>query len=107
MDIVGQQQGIFIAFFSSNNVSNNIKYRCNCVACMKLDIEARKLGKGYLVNNEGFTARKGTTGKYYCGRKIGNSIGNWDGYCGPTNGDNCKPCKTLDKLGHIRYKKIL
>ena len=39
---------------------------CNCVECMRLDIEARALPKGYLVNQIGNICRKDKLGKVYC-----------------------------------------
>lgn len=71
---------------------------CNCNACMKLDLKARNLPKGWLVNRDGFVSRKGLTGQYYCGRKVLLSDSWCDGWCGPTNGPSCDACKTLDKL---------
>jgi hypothetical protein len=41
---------------------------CNCGPCMKLDVQSRRLPKGYLVNKEGRTARiSAESGKFYCG----------------------------------------
>lgn len=77
---------------------------CNCNHCMKLDIEARRLPKGYLVNSEGATCRKGETGIYYCGRKVMDGHPTCDGYCGPTNGPNCSSCERLDTSG--RYDNL-
>ena len=59
---------------------------CNCLSCMKLDIKARMLPKGYLVNKEGRCVRKGLTGLFYCGAKVMNGSLNCDGWCGPSNG---------------------
>lgn len=39
---------------------------CNCVECMKLDIEARALPKGYLVNQGGMICKMNMKGKVYC-----------------------------------------
>ncbi|KXS21105.1 hypothetical protein M427DRAFT_130681 [Gonapodya prolifera JEL478] len=73
---------------------------CPCRACMALTIKSRCLAAGFLVNKVGATARKGTTGKYYCGRKIAHLAGS-DGWCGPTNGPNCHACKKLDEFGRF------
>lgn len=62
---------------------------CNCSHCMLLDIQSRNLPKGWLVNREGFLAKKGSTGLYYCGRCVMIGVFNCDGYCGPDNGPNC------------------
>ena len=72
---------------------------------MRLDLEKRKLSKGYLVNRDGFPStgmfyepriedlRLGA-GKpkvrFYCGRKV---IGH--GYCGPLDGPSCPGCAVL------------
>ena len=42
------------------------------------------LPKGYLVNNEGRTVRKGTDGHWLCGSK--QNVTHSDGWCGPTSG---------------------
>ena len=39
---------------------------CNCVDCMKLDVLARNLPKGYLVNSFGNICTKSKNGKVYC-----------------------------------------
>ena len=67
---------------------------CNCAACMQLDIESRCLPKGCYVNREGAICRM-SDGSMHCGRKIGDVSFRWDGYCGPTNGPNCKACRIL------------
>lgn len=83
---------------------------CNCLACMKLDIQARKLPPGYLVNRNGFVARRSPeTGLFYCGRRVLDGVPGCDGYCGPTNGPNCRACKVLDvetKSGG-RYESLI
>lgn len=80
---------------------------CNCESCMKLDIKSRVLQKGYLVNKEGRMARKGETGIFYCGSKVLIGVTSCDGYCGPTNGPNCGPCKLLTTQSADRYAKLL
>lgn len=79
---------------------------CNCSGCMKLDVEARGLPRKYLVNREGFTARRGNTDKFYCGRKCIIGIPFCDGYCGPENGPSCPSCQTLDDQSKSRYKEL-
>lgn len=69
---------------------------CNCSACMKLDIRARCLPKDYLVNTTGAACKKGTTGVYYCGKRVLVGVINCDGYCGPTNGPECNDCRKLN-----------
>ena len=73
---------------------------------MALDIKARSLPKGDLVNKEGRACRISTqTSKMYCG---GSRVGycNTKGYCGPLDGENCKACKIVqDKLTGM-YKKV-
>jgi len=74
---------------------------CNCSSCMELDIITRKLPQGWLVNKEGFISRrKDLNGLFYCGRKVIDQFRRCDGYCGPTNGPNCKSCKKLDQVVH-------
>jgi hypothetical protein len=75
---------------------------CNCSACMKLDISARNLPKGYYVNKEGFACRLSQR-KMYCGRKVMNKSIFCDGYCGPTDGPNCFACQVLQNLLSINY----
>ena len=71
---------------------------------MKLDIKMRSLPKGYLINSEGAIVRKGTTGSYYCGRKVMVGVAFCDGYCGPTNGPACPSCKLMNEQVLNRYK---
>lgn len=80
---------------------------CNCVDCMKLDVDSRRLPKGYLVNKEGAVARQGSTGIFYCGRKVMQPSNLCDGYCGPTNGPNCSSCIILDSFKSNRYASLL
>lgn len=92
---------------------------CNCVNCMQLDLESRRLPKGYLVNREGAVARIGPTGVFYCGRFC-RSLNQFsvsflnpekqtdcDGYCGPVKGPNCDACKELDSLKSTRYASLM
>ena len=68
---------------------------CNCGACMELDIESRKLPKNYWVNRSGATCRRSSeTNKVYCGRKT--DLPHSDGYCGPTNGPQCRSCRIIE-----------
>ena len=77
---------------------------CNCGPCMALDIKARKLAKGYWVNRDGATCRRGQTGHVYCGRKM--NISGSDGYCGPTDGPNCQACIRLESMLSSRYNGV-
>ena len=79
---------------------------CNCRACMVLDIQMRRLEKGYWVNNEGATCRKGASGKVYCGRKKGMYHYNSNSYCGPNHGDNCRACQALEQQLETRYSGV-
>ena len=74
---------------------------------MKLDVKARMLPKGYLVNNEGFSSRKGNTNHFYCGRKVLEGVIFTDGHCGPMNGPACNSCKILNEQALNRYKPLL
>ncbi|CAG5129600.1 unnamed protein product, partial [Candidula unifasciata] len=49
-----------------------------------------------IYNSAGALAKKGDTGKFYCGMKV-LSCACCDGHCGPTNGCNCPGCQQLDK----------
>ena len=61
---------------------------------MKLDVEARGLPRGYLVNRQGRSARAGINGNIYCGAKVLIGFGG-DGWCGPTDGPQCRSCFIL------------
>ena len=80
---------------------------CNCKYCMKLDIAVRALPKGYLVNRDGAACRKGTSGNFYCGRKVLIGVAFCDGYCGPTNGPSCVSCNTINQQVKDRYLKLI
>ena len=82
---------------------------CNCSGCMRLDIKARNLpSKGWLVNREGFVARK-KSNLFYCGRKVMQESFLCSGYCGPAGGPNCNSCQILDKqtLSGARYSALI
>ena len=80
---------------------------CNCSLCMKLDVKARKLPKGWYVNRDGCSCRKSKeTGHMYCGRLVMQNQQNCDGYCGPTNGPNCEPCRILHNQLTNRYRNV-
>jgi hypothetical protein len=40
----------------------------------------------------------GMTGKFYCGDKLGLLCNCCNGFCGPTNGENCPKCMKLDLI---------
>ena len=48
------------------------------------------------VNSMGKTARRGTSGKFYCGEKSDVTCSGCDGRCGPSNGCQCTHCMKLD-----------
>lgn len=80
---------------------------CNCSYCMKLDVEARKLPKGWFVNRDGHACRVSReTGHTYCGRLMMESSQLCDGYCGPTNGPNCQSCRIMDHQLINRYHSV-
>ncbi|XP_075228227.1 E3 ubiquitin-protein ligase HERC2 isoform X3 [Lycorma delicatula] len=54
-----------------------------------------------LLNSVGVIAKKGHTGRYYCGLRVLNCTC-CDGICGPDNGCNCAPCQQLDKEDSTR-----
>ena len=41
---------------------------CNCLECMELDVRARRLPRGYLVNGDGMIAKLAEDGQFYCNR---------------------------------------
>ena len=79
---------------------------CNCSSCMELDIKTRNLPKGWLVNPDGFNAKKANNNIFYCGRRVLVGVHGCDGHCGPNNGPNCDGCKRLDTLASTRYHKL-
>lgn len=59
-----------------------------------------------LINTAGVLARKGETGKYYCGMKV-LSCTCCDGHCGPNNGCSCLHCQKLDQEEAQQHKEDL
>lgn len=59
-------------------------------------------------NRAGRTAKRGTTGNYYCRAELGEARCGCDGHCGPNNGCCCVDCMrlTLESQG-IREKNVL
>jgi hypothetical protein len=74
---------------------------------MLLDIEARALPKGYLVNKEGRIAREGEGSMWYCGARVMSGMFRSNGWCGPTNGPQCSACKRLQSQLNNRYSSIV
>ena len=74
---------------------------------MKLDVESRRLPRGCLVNRVGSPSRKGETKLFYCGKRVMENVKGCDGYCGPTNGPNCGPCKILQDQATGRYRTLV
>jgi len=80
---------------------------CNCQSCMQLDVAARVLPKGYLVNKEGRTARAGSTSLWYCGAKVMSGVPGCDGWCGPNDGISCAACQRLQAQLNTIYSAIV
>jgi len=80
---------------------------CNCQSCMQLDVAARALPKGHLVNREGRTARAGPNGTWYCGAKVMSGVPGCDGWCGPHDGPSCQDCQRLQAQAYSRYSAIV
>ena len=80
---------------------------CNCEKCMLLDIEARALPKGYLVNKEGRISREGKGSMWHCGARVIKGVFRSDDWCGPTNGPQCSACKRLQSQLNNRYASIV
>jgi len=78
---------------------------CNCLECMKLDVKVRRLPRNWFINRSGYACRKGTTGLFYCGRKVEEHYDS-DGFCGPTNGPNCHSCTKIDEQYQTRYEAV-
>jgi hypothetical protein len=80
---------------------------CNCSGCMLLDVQKRKLPRGWLVNRDGASARCSPQSptQFYCGRMVMANNPRTDGYCGPTNGEQCPACQKLDEQQR-RYGQI-
>ena len=68
-----------------------IRYHQNefCTPYENLKIDELKNGKGRL-------AHLGVNGKFYCGEKLEGYCSCCNGFCGPTNGENCLECMKLD-----------
>ncbi len=65
---------------------------CNCVDCMELDIRARKLSRGYLVNKQGTICKVFEGVKVYCGCR------NEEIICGPNSSQQCENCSCLEEI---------
>jgi hypothetical protein len=81
---------------------------CNCSGCMLLDVQKRQLPHGWLVNREGASARcsRENPTKFYCGRMVMTHDRRTDGYCGPTDGEQCNACLKLNEQQFRRYGQI-
>lgn len=81
---------------------------CNCLSCMKLDVQRARLPLGWFINRDGHPAnRSPQTHHYYCGRKMpGLQFAGCDGFCGPNNGPNCFACQRLDEQAFTRYRGV-
>ncbi len=81
---------------------------CNCSGCMLLDVQKQKLPRGWLVNREGASARCSPENptKFYCGRMVMTHDIRTDGYCGPTNGEQCNACLKLNEQQYRRYGRV-
>ncbi len=42
---------------------------CNCLSCMKLDLNYFTIKKGILINPDGHISVQGKNGVFFCGRK--------------------------------------
>jgi hypothetical protein len=75
---------------------------------MLLDVQKQKLPRGWLVNREGASARCSPENptKFYCGRMVMTHDIRTDGYCGPTNGEQCNACLKLNEQQYRRYGRV-
>lgn len=80
---------------------------CNCSGCMLLDVQKKQLPRGWLVNRDGASARCSPEEptKFYCGRRVMTHDVFTDGYCGPTDGNQCQACFKLNEQNR-RYAQI-
>lgn len=76
---------------------------CNCPSCSRLDrafnsfnTQHTTVAEVAMLNGDGVPAKRGTSGKYYCGRRGVLSCYCCNGTCGPTSGCNCHSCHVLD-----------
>ena len=69
---------------------------CNCLGCLKLDIELRCLPAGYYVSKTGIIC-KSTKKGIYCGSKNVENVQGNDGFCGPEFGSRCEACRVVQK----------
>ena len=77
---------------------------CNCRACMLLDVEARTLPPGFLVNRAGRACRVSQkNNKVYCGAKTQTHS---DKRCGPFEGDSCPACQRMTQQMNTMYAGI-
>ena len=72
---------------------------CNCAQCMELDVCARRLPRGYLVNSEGAVAKREANGHFYCYRLLQGCV------CRPQE-SSCPRCQKLDNT-LVRYRQLL
>ena len=80
---------------------------CNCSFCMQLDIDTRNPPFGYLINRVGDLSKLNVKAKkFYCGMKVLVGVPGCDGYCGPNNGPNCRPCQILQSQATNRYALV-
>lgn len=81
---------------------------CNCSGCMLLDVRKKQLPQGWLVNREGASARCSpqVPTKFYCGRMVLEHDSRTDGYCGPTDGEQCDACLKLNQQQNRRYRQV-
>ena len=75
---------------------------------MLLDVQKKQLPHGWLVNSDGASARigPGNPTKFYCGRMVMTHDRRTDGYCGPTDGEQCAACLKLNQQQYRRYGQI-
>ena len=77
------------------------------VACCSM-FKKKQLPSGWLVNREGGSARCSpqVPTKFYCGRMVMTQDPRTDGFCGPTDGEQCVACQKLNEQQARRYGQI-
>lgn len=73
---------------------------CNCAGCMELDVKARKLPRGYLVNGEGRICRRYENGTVFCGCRGRNGV------CSFESGESCEACGKMQRKWDGIYAEV-
>ena len=75
---------------------------CNCPDCMLLDVAARGLPRGHLVNRDGEISQRAANGHYYCGKTVSGGLGA-PFSCAAVGERQCRACRSLEGP---RYREV-